>query len=96
MTVEYQRSDRYVYRHVAGEHLLISLQRTTVTPMCTLTVTGAEVWIGLADWMTRDALVDMLTAAFEVDRVQADDDVDEFLRQLGDMNALNTREADSR
>jgi len=92
MTIEYKRSDLYVHRRIGDENLLISLQRTNVSPMCELTPTAADVWASLSTWMTKDALAAMLSAKFDVDRSQAAADVEIFLHQLESMTALTTRE----
>lgn len=91
-TTEYKHGERHVYRHVAGEHLLIAIHRDTVAPMFSLTATAATVWQELADWATTDAVVGRLVRDFEVTREEAAADVDQFLDQLRQIGALQARE----
>jgi hypothetical protein len=95
VTTQYRRGDRYVYRHVAGEHMLVALHRDTVAPLFSLTVTGAAIWQALAEWSSADAVVDVLTREFEVERDEAAADVVEFLGQLRQMGALVEREVET-
>lgn len=92
MATEYRRDDRHVYRHIAGEHLLIALHREAVAPMFAFTPTAASLWSRLDDWATPGALADHLVEHFEVEREQAERDVGEFVEQLLSIGALQTRE----
>lgn len=94
MTVrlQYKRSDRHVYRHVAGEHMLIAIHRDTVAPMFSLTPTAAAIWKAMADWATLAELADVLTTAFDVGPDQAAEDVGGFLEQLQQIGAVSARE----
>lgn len=94
-TIEYKRGDRHVYRHVAGEHLLISMHRDTVAPMFSFTVTGAAIWAALSDWTTRDAVVNALLAQFDVSPEEASTDVENFMNQLQEIGALQARGGDA-
>lgn len=87
---QYRRDDRHIYRHIAGEHLLIAIHREAVAPMFTFTPTAAALWIRLEDWSTRPGLTDYLVENFEVDREGADRDVGEFVEQLLSVGALQT------
>jgi hypothetical protein len=92
MAIEYRHGELHVYRHVAGEHLLIALQRDTVAPMFAFTPTAASLWRRLDDWVTTDSLVGHLLDRFQVSREQAAADVADFLDQLRSIGALQTRE----
>jgi len=92
MNEEYRRSDRYVYRSIAGEDILISLQRTTVSPMCVLTPSAVLLWERMLEWVDTKALAAALMARFEVSTEQANADVCEFLEQLAYMRAVESRE----
>ena len=94
-TTQYKRGDRHVYRHVAGEHLLISMHRDSVAPMFSFTATGAVIWGALADWTTRDAIAEAILAQFDVPADEAAADVDNFLNQLQEIGALQAREGDT-
>ena len=91
-TLEYLRRDDYVYRHVADEHLLVALRRDRLAPLFMLTVTGAHLWERLAQWSSREALVQALVARFDVDGDTAAADVTDFLAQLQELKALDLRE----
>jgi hypothetical protein len=92
MGTEYRRDDRHVYRHIAGEHLLISLHKDAVAPMFAFTPTAASLWGVLGEWTGTDRLVEHLLEHFEVEREEAEKDVREFLEQLLSIGALETRE----
>ena len=92
VTTQFKRSDRHIYRHVAGEHMLIAIHRDTVAPMFSLTPTAAALWKAMADWASPADLVDALTNQFDVDAEQASADVTEFLEQLRQIGAVSARE----
>jgi hypothetical protein len=92
MTNEYRRGERHVYRHVAGEHLLIALHRDTVAPLFVFTPTAAALWQWLDSWLTPDALVDRLCQRFDCSRDEAARDTDAFLEQLAVIGAVDLRE----
>jgi hypothetical protein len=83
-----KRSDRLVYRLVAGEHLLIDLHSKARVPYFLLTPTAAAVWESLDRWTTVDVIAADLTSRFDVPIDAAKQDVDEFLRQLDEMGGL--------
>jgi hypothetical protein len=93
MSTEYRRGERHVYRFVAGEHLLIALHRDAVAPMFAFTPTAAALWDRMAGWTTRAALVEALCARYDVTAEEAERDVEEFLRQLAEIDAVESREA---
>lgn len=94
MAQRIRRGDRHVYRHIAGEHLLVSIQRATVAPLFALTATGAALWEHLEEWTTPDALADFLVTHYDVERERAIQDVSEFLDQLTTISALETASED--
>jgi uncharacterized protein (DUF2461 family) len=89
---EYLRSDRHVYRCVAGEHLLIALHRESDEPMFALTVSAAEIWSGMESWTTIADLVQRITDRFAITPERAEADVREFLEQLASIGAVHQRE----
>ncbi len=92
MATEYQRGERHVYRHVAGEHLLIALHGDSPEPLFALTPTAALLWKHLEDWCTTDELTETLVREYQVTREQAATDVGEFLAQLEEVEAVKRRE----
>lgn len=93
MSTEYRRGDRHVYRNVAGEHLLIALHRDTVAPMFALTPTAAALWESLDTWTTQERLVHALRTRYDVSAEEAERDVEDYLRQLAEIGAVESREA---
>ena len=94
MQTECRRGDKHVYREIAGEHLLIALHKDAVAPMFAFTPTAASLWGELDEWTRTDRLVEHLLEHFDVDRPEAEKDVQEFLEQLTSIGALETREVD--
>ena len=90
--IEYLRRDEFVYRHVAGEHLLVALRRDRQAPLFMLSATGAFVWERLATWNTASVLASALEERFEVDGDTAAADVATFLAQLRELGAVELRE----
>ena len=92
-TVEYRRGDNYVYRLTVGEHLLVALHARRDEPLYALTPTGAQLWERLASWTTAEQLAQGLVEEYEIDVEDARHDVMEFLEQLTQLKALETRGA---
>ena len=90
--IEYLRRDEFVYRHVAGEHLLVALRRDRQAPLFMLSATGAFVWERLGTWQTASGLAAALEERFEVDGDTAASDVATFLAQLRELGAVQQRE----
>ena len=92
MATQYQRGERHVYRHIAGEHLLIALHGDSLEPLFALTPTAALIWSHLETWCTTQDLVDALVREYQVTEEQAATDVEEFLMQLEEVSAVIRRE----
>ena len=92
--MRHKRGDRHVYRNIAGEHLLISIRGDSEAPMYALTPSGAMLWKQLADWSTREELVDLVLDQYEVTADRASADVEEFLEQLRQLKALESEEGE--
>lgn len=92
-TVEYRRGDNYVYRLTVGEHLLVALHARRDEPLFALTPTGAQLWEHLAEWTTIDQLAQSLISEYEVSLDDAKRDVADFLAQLAELKALESRGA---
>jgi hypothetical protein len=92
MTTQYRRGERHVYRHVAGEHLLIALHGDSLEPLFALTPTAALLWKRLENWCTSEELAEALVQEYEVTPEQAATDVEEFLAQLEEVRAVTRRE----
>ncbi|MBQ7255727.1 MAG: PqqD family protein [Oscillospiraceae bacterium] len=76
-------------RKVAGAWVAVSVGDTaSFTGMLTLNETGATLWKALESGSDRRALIDALTAEYEVDELTAAADVDRFLKKLGDAGCL--------
>lgn len=92
MITEYRHGERHVYRHIAGEHLLIALHRESVAPLFVFTPTAAALWQWLDTWSTTEALVDRLCERFDCSRDEAARDLADFLQQLMTIGAVDLRE----
>jgi len=88
MTVLYERTDGFVYRHVAGEHLLVALRRDRTAPMFMLTPTAGFLWEQLARPSSVETLAESLAAEYEVSREVATADVAAWLEQLQSLGAV--------
>ena len=78
----------FVLRSIADEHLLIptGAAAAQVQGLLTLNETGALLYRRLCEGSPAEALVDALTAEYDVSAAEAQSDVSEFLahmRQLG-------------
>ena len=93
MATEYMRSDRLVYRLIAGEHLLIDLRSKSDVPFFALTETAVPLWKELAAWRTADDLATRLLEEYDLTFDEAAADVQEFLRQLVMLGGVTTRES---
>lgn len=93
MATEYIRSDRLVYRCIAGEHLLIDLRSKSDVPFFALTETAVPLWGELASWKTLDDLATRLVDEYDLTLEEASADVQEFLRQLVMLGGVTTRES---
>ena len=91
MATEYIRSDRLVYRLIAGEHLLIDLRSKSDVPFFALTETGVLLWKNLEEWATVEDLADHLQTEYEISMDEAVRDVEEFVRQLVLLGGVRTR-----
>lgn len=93
MATQYIRSDRLVYRLIAGEHLLIDLRSKSDVPFFALTETAVPLWKALETWTTVEDLADCLREEYDISFDEAVADVQEFLRQLVMLGGVTTRES---
>ena len=93
MATEYIRSDRLVYRLIAGEHLLIDLRSKSDVPFFALTETAVLLWRGLENWATVEDLAGRLQAEYDISMDEAVRDAEEFVRQLVMLGGVSTRGA---
>lgn len=73
------RSEDLTWREIEGEAILLDLRSSTYFRTNT---TGTLLLQSLVDGTTRDALIALLAAEFELDRHQAEHDVDAFLADM--------------
>lgn len=76
--------DNFVLRQVADTWVVLPLGEETInfSGMLKLNESGSMLWRVLEQNGNRDALVEALTAEYDVSRQQAEADIDEFLSQL--------------
>ena len=74
----------YMLREVLDMYVIVGTGNTAYTPnqIMSLSETGAFLWRILEGGAGREELIGELTAAYEVDRQTAEEDVDIFLDQL--------------
>jgi hypothetical protein len=92
MTTQYLRSDRLVYRLIAGEHLLIDLRSKSEVPFFSLTESAVPLWQTLETWSSSEQLAERLRQEYDITVEQAAADVAEFLGHLDTIGALSVRE----
>jgi hypothetical protein len=80
----------FVLRQVAGSWIVLPVGVASVdfNGMVSLNETGALLWQALEKGADTDALVDALTAEYEVERAEAAEGVEEFLVTLRSVGCL--------
>ena len=80
----------FILREIAGEYILVPVGSAAAqfNGLITLNETARTIFLALAQERTVEELTDAVTAEYEVDRVTARADVEEFLRQLREVGAL--------
>ena len=78
----FRRAERYVYRCIAGEHLLVDLHSKSANPFYAVTATVAPLWEALADWQSETTLASRLVERYGIPAEQAERDVRTFLDEL--------------
>ncbi len=94
MTKQFLRSDRLVYRYIAGEHLLIDLRSKSEIPFFSLTESAVPLWQTLETWTASDRLAARLCEEYDISPEQAESDVADFLGHLETIGGLNVREVE--
>ena len=95
MAIRYRRTERQVYRHVAGEHLLVDTHSKSATPFFALTPTAVPLWQALAEWQSAADLAERLRTAYGIPAPDAEADAREFLAQLEEIGAVAREETES-
>ena len=78
-------ADEVVWREVGDELVVLELSSSTYL---TLNGTAKQIWEGLADGATREALVEGLVARYGIGEDRARGDVDSFIAELSDRDLL--------
>lgn len=83
-------NEEFVLRQVADVWVVLPLGETSINfnGMLKLNESGMLLWKELERKGNRESLADMLTQTYTVDRVQALNDVDEFLDKLRKLGCL--------
>lgn len=86
----FKRVDDVVQREVAGELFLVPIRGhlADLQELFVLNEVGHWLWSRLDGTLSLATLTDQLVTEFEVDRPQAQDDVDAFIRQLDEAGLL--------
>lgn len=74
----------FVLRKVAGEILLVPVRETAmrINGVVTLNDTGAVIWKGIEDGVTRERAIESIVSSFNVDEKTAAADYDEYVAAL--------------
>ena len=88
---QFKRSQDFVARKIAGEIVLIPLQRhlENVNSIYSLNEVGALVWDALDGKRSVSELREMLFETFEVNPAQLDQDLTTLLTQLEEIKAIH-------
>lgn len=92
-STRFRRADRYVYRHIAGEHLLVDMHSKSPNPFYAVTPTVAPMWEALADWQSEPELAARLTERYGIPAEQAERDVRAFLAELESIGGIERDES---
>ena len=98
MVTRYVRAPGFVARRIAGEMVVVPVVSVQVEgggslPFFVLNDSASTLWNALESPRAPDELVRILTDAFEVSAEQAGADVELFLRELGQLRAVQALEA---
>lgn len=82
--------DGFVLREVAGTKMVVPVGGECVNfnGMITLNETGAFLWEALSQDVTEEFLVMALLGEYDVEEIDAKNDVKEFVKKLKDSNIL--------
>lgn len=78
----------FVLREVAGEIILVPTGETRFSGLVTLNGIGRFIFESLGTETTESALLDRITAEYDVDRETAAADLSDFLKRLREIGAL--------
>ena len=93
LDVQFETHPSIVTRKVAGEVILVPVSGRIEEPcLYTLSETAAFLWEQLNGKKTGQDLARALESNFEVEKAQADTDVQIFLEQLQTINAIRSKE----
>jgi hypothetical protein len=86
----YQKDPNMVYREIAGEALLVPIRNHIgdLNSIFTLNETASFIWAHIDGEQTLHAAVMALTAEYEIDEAQAEQDVLELIAQLVTVQAV--------
>lgn len=85
-----KENQNFILREIAGEFMLIPVGAAAekFNGLITLNETGAILFKALSQDVTLEALVDAVTAEYDIDRNTATADAEEFLQYLQKIDAL--------
>lgn len=82
--------DGYLLRNIAGEWFIVPIGSDTLNfnGIMQVSETGAFFWKMLESGSDRNALIEALLGEYEIDRGTAEEDLDEFLKNLDEKGLL--------
>lgn len=83
-------SNQFILRTIADEHLLIPVGESAISVkgLIALSESGLLLYKKLMDGCSREDLIAVLTAEYEVSEEEAAQDTDAFLNQMRQLNML--------
>lgn len=84
------RNEDFLLREVAGSQVLVPVGEATrsFAGIVTLNSVGVQLWNAMETGQTKESLVKVLTAHYDVSEGQAMADVEKFLQNLKDVGAV--------
>ena len=86
----------FVIKQVGGQEIVIAVGKAAekFNGYITLNVSGKLLWNALSKGATKDELVSLMLATYDVERQVAEEDVDRFVTKLISADIIDEEEAD--
>ncbi len=93
MGARYVKSQFVVARRIADEYVLVPIRKNTgdLETIYTLNDVGAEIWEMLDGDNSLTAVCDGLVEKFDVSKEEAEKDLENFVRDLSEMNCISIK-----
>ncbi|MFC1948178.1 PqqD family protein [Chloroflexota bacterium] len=90
----YEKDESMVGRGIAGEYVLVPIRQNVAELDCIYSVNevGTLIWKLLDEMDTVDDIISSLVEEYNIDRIQAERDLKDFLTQLETIGAIKRKE----